>query len=188
MRHECCKELTWDSCFFGIRVARFASERLNGDSAAAALDFCRERSVECLYLLLCDEAETNAAAETYGFEWVDTRLTLARSLAALEIPADTYPTRSAERSDVAALRDIARTSHRDSRFYSDPHFDRGRCDALYETWIEKAAKALPTARWWPTMKEQWLGTLLAKFPNRDADRSASLPWRSMRVAEGWAEA
>jgi GNAT superfamily N-acetyltransferase len=38
------------------------------------------------------------------------------------------------------LRRIAASSHRDSRFYADPHFDRGRCDELYATWIEKSCR------------------------------------------------
>jgi ribosomal protein S18 acetylase RimI-like enzyme len=39
---------------------------------------------------------------------------------------------------VARLKAIARVSHRDSRFYVDGRFDVDRCDALYQTWIEKS--------------------------------------------------
>ena len=44
------------------------------------------------------------------------------------------------RADLPALRAIARTSHHDSRFYRDARFSRARCDALYETWIEKSCQ------------------------------------------------
>ena len=36
--------------------------------------------------------------------------------------------------------DIARRSHRDSRFYHDPAFDRVRCDELYATWIRRSCQ------------------------------------------------
>ncbi len=38
----------------------------------------------------------------------------------------------------ALLRAIAKSSHVDTRFYHDGNFSRSRCDALYETWIEKS--------------------------------------------------
>jgi dTDP-4-amino-4,6-dideoxy-D-galactose acyltransferase len=44
--------------------------------------------------------------------------------------------RPATGGDLQRLRRIAAASHRDSRFYRDPHFDRRRCDALYAGWIE----------------------------------------------------
>jgi dTDP-4-amino-4,6-dideoxy-D-galactose acyltransferase len=46
--------------------------------------------------------------------------------------------RQAAAADLPELRRIAAASHHDSRFYHDPHFDRGRCDELYATWIEKS--------------------------------------------------
>jgi GNAT superfamily N-acetyltransferase len=45
--------------------------------------------------------------------------------------------RLAREDDLPALRVIAAVSHHDTRFYFDGHFDRTRCDQLYETWIEK---------------------------------------------------
>ena len=44
--------------------------------------------------------------------------------------------RPATAADLPRLCRIAAASHRDSRFYHDPHFDRRRCDALYAGWIE----------------------------------------------------
>jgi len=43
-------------------------------------------------------------------------------------------------SDIPALEAIARTAHRDSRFYADPGFPDERCDALYETWIRRSCE------------------------------------------------
>ncbi len=39
---------------------------------------------------------------------------------------------------MSALKAIAKTGHRDTRFYFDLHFDRAKCDLLYETWIENS--------------------------------------------------
>jgi dTDP-4-amino-4,6-dideoxy-D-galactose acyltransferase len=49
--------------------------------------------------------------------------------------------RAAVERDIPALRRIAAASHHDSRFYSDPHFARPRCDELYATWIENSCRA-----------------------------------------------
>jgi dTDP-4-amino-4,6-dideoxy-D-galactose acyltransferase len=50
--------------------------------------------------------------------------------------------RPASLEDIPQLRRIAARSHRDSRFYADPHFPRSRCDELYATWIEKSCRGM----------------------------------------------
>ena len=132
MHREACKELPWDSEFFGVRVAQYSGDRLTEESAAAALEFCRERWIDCLYLLLADDPATKAVAASHGFQQVDTRLTLGRTFAD-GVPGETPHVRAAEPSDLPALREIARVSHRDTRFYFDPNFERSRCDALPAT-------------------------------------------------------
>jgi len=49
--------------------------------------------------------------------------------------------RSYQVSDLEALECIARSSHRDSRFYNDPQFDKPRCDDLYAAWIRRSCEA-----------------------------------------------
>jgi dTDP-4-amino-4,6-dideoxy-D-galactose acyltransferase len=51
----------------------------------------------------------------------------------------------AREEDFSALRTIAREGHRDTRFYFDEHFDRAKCDLLYETWIENSFKGYAQA-------------------------------------------
>ncbi len=136
MSSEPCKELAWDSEFFGMRIARYNGDELTDSSATAALAFCRERRIDCLYLLLSDAT----VATSRGFHHVDTRLTLACDLRRAVIPAREHSCRVSSPSDIPILREIARISHRDSRFYSDSNFDRSRCDALYETWIERSCE------------------------------------------------
>jgi dTDP-4-amino-4,6-dideoxygalactose transaminase len=133
-----CRDLSWDSEFFGLRIARYSSDRLTEESARAAMKYCRERDVDCLYLLLSDAPDSLAVAETSGFTRVDTRLTLAMPLGQGNAPPVSCDIRLATPTDIAALREIAKPSHIATRFYSDAHFTPKQCDALYEAWIERS--------------------------------------------------
>lgn len=75
------------------------------------------------------------AAERGGFRVMDLRIELRRPAADLEDPADVRESREDDRN---ALRAIARTSHRITRFYADPNFPDARCDDLYDTWIARS--------------------------------------------------
>jgi dTDP-4-amino-4,6-dideoxy-D-galactose acyltransferase len=45
-----------------------------------------------------------------------------------------------EEPDLEALKVIARQSHSDSRFYFDGGFPKERCEALFESWIERSCR------------------------------------------------
>ena len=138
-----CQLLDWDSAFFGLRIGRATLARLDDESLAAVLDWCRAQAIDCLYFLAgAEDSETIRLAESGGFRLVDIRLTLQASLA--DEPAAAPPLGDgielglARSAEVGQLKAIARASHHDSRFYHDPGFSRADCDRLYETWIEKA--------------------------------------------------
>ncbi len=133
-----CRLLDWDTEFFGRRIARLTASRLTPEAVDDALAWCTRHGVECLYCLAdADDPPTARLAEAHGFRHVDVRMTLAARLegAAAPPPAGTRPWAPA---DLTALRALARTSHRDSRFYADPAFPRARCDDLYATWIDRS--------------------------------------------------
>jgi dTDP-4-amino-4,6-dideoxy-D-galactose acyltransferase len=138
MPDDLCKVLEWDSEFFGRRIARYCIDELTEATAAAALDWCGEHEVDCLYVPLRNDPESIALAGRLGFVHADTRITLSRVLSHAEGPPPEV--RTALASDVPALRAIARCGHHDSRFYHDPHFPREICDAFYETWIERSCQ------------------------------------------------
>jgi dTDP-4-amino-4,6-dideoxy-D-galactose acyltransferase len=119
--------------------------RLSRETLEAIESWVAREGVECLYLL-ADAADplTATLAEESGFRLVDVRVTLERRGGGTATPPRGDPpmtairVRPATAADLPALRGLAAASHRDSRFYHDPHFDRGRCDELYATWIENS--------------------------------------------------
>lgn len=132
--------LPWDSEFFGVRIGRVSSDALTPESLAALMDWQRAQRMDCLYFLADpNDATSLRLAQDHGFRLTDLRITLESALAeptaGSTLPDPIRPYRPEDR---AALRDIARISHRDSRFYFDGHFSPERCDALYETWIERS--------------------------------------------------
>jgi dTDP-4-amino-4,6-dideoxy-D-galactose acyltransferase len=136
-----CRFLDFDSEFFGRRIARVALPRLGAAQAREVEAFARDESIDCLYFLAeIGDRESIRCAEDLGFRLTDLRLTLSRTIeaAGLRPPAERPGAlRRSTPQDVPALAQIARVSHRDSRFYGDPHFPDARCDDLYALWIER---------------------------------------------------
>jgi ribosomal protein S18 acetylase RimI-like enzyme len=137
-----CELLDWDSEHFGFPIARVREERLTARGAGEVDAWCRERGVRCLYLATdAEDAETARVAGGHGFRVVDTRLVVRRSLEGIDtLPAggpESFEMREATEADLPYLRDLAGRSHRVTRFYFDEGFPRERCDALYETWVER---------------------------------------------------
>lgn len=135
-----CEFLEWDSQFFDRRIARARIHRLTEETAAELESWCELHRIDCLYFLAdSSDPRTVRLAEAGNFAFVDVRITMRRSAENNLTPnAAQSRVRDALESDVPALRTIARNSHTDSRFYYDGNFPRDRCDALYETWIEKS--------------------------------------------------
>jgi dTDP-4-amino-4,6-dideoxy-D-galactose acyltransferase len=144
--------LAWDSTFFGRRIARVCGHRASPARADEVLAWCEAQRIECVYFLVdADDRETVVAVERRGFGLVDIRMTLTRTAnAAARMSVERAPgipvlVRPARQSDVPALKAMARSNHGDSRFYFDGNFARERCDALYETWIERSVDGYAAA-------------------------------------------
>jgi dTDP-4-amino-4,6-dideoxy-D-galactose acyltransferase len=136
--------LPWDSEFFGCRIARVKANDLDAAAGQVILDWCAAEKIDCLYFL-ADPASAAAVAwaEDCGFRLMDIRATLQIGHAAVDSipPAATPAARiaPAKPGDLPALRQIARISHRDSRFFWDPHL-RAKSDDLFETWITRSCE------------------------------------------------
>lgn len=140
--------LEWDSAFFGKKIARAAVEKITKDSVNALIAESNANQVDCLYLLLdADESDKIRLSEESGFQLVDIRVTLTRSIQPEPSPWSSSSTsiRLAVEGDIGMLRSIAAANHGDSRFYSDGRFPAKLCDELYATWIEKSCKGYADA-------------------------------------------
>jgi GNAT superfamily N-acetyltransferase len=142
-----CTCLEWDSKFFERRIARLNRPRLDDATLAETLAWCDTNRIDCLYFLAdSDHPQTPRLAEANDFFLTDVRVTFERTLGQQE-HAHTAPdgVRLAREGDLNVLHAIARTGHRDTRFYFDEHFDRTKCDLLYETWIENSFRGFAQA-------------------------------------------
>ena len=133
--------LDWDSGFFGFRIGRAVPNTLRPDTVVRLLAWCASQRIDCLCMLTdAGDSGTIRVAEDNAFRCVDIRVTLAANAHDPGSGTAAYDgtVRRAAPGDVAALRAMARTGFRLSRFYADPAFPRAAVDALYETWIEKS--------------------------------------------------
>jgi len=135
-----CKYLDWDSHLFERRIARVNANRLDQPAMQQVLAWCQANRIDCLYFLANAEEEESAnLAQQNGFFQTDVRLTFARPLSEADLAIPPVPNvRMAREDEIGLLRAVARRGHSDTRFYYDPHFDRAKCDLLYETWIENS--------------------------------------------------
>ncbi len=139
--------LDWDSEFFGFGIGRIDAAQLDDDAVSAARDWARTSAVRCLYFLGgADDTASARAAERAHMACTDIRMTFERACSVQEPDLTNHAEsgsslldiRDWRPDDLPVLRAIARISHTDTRFYADPRFARERCDALYETWIERS--------------------------------------------------
>jgi dTDP-4-amino-4,6-dideoxy-D-galactose acyltransferase len=134
-----CRRLDWDSEFFGLRIGRVTTPRLTAAELDRVREWAARHAVDCLFWLGdLGDPESLRTAQAGGFRLTDVRLELSRELDERSAPpgADAADVRPFRADDLPRLREIARTSHTDSRFYQDGRFPRERCDALYERWLE----------------------------------------------------
>jgi dTDP-4-amino-4,6-dideoxy-D-galactose acyltransferase len=137
-----CELLPWDSEFFKVPIGRVSSERLSGPLALRVDQWAEENRIRCLYFLaVADDPATLGNACEFGYNLVDIRLTLEcrepmskRSPAADALLPQPL-IRAAQPQDLTALQAMARTGHRDTRFFSDTHFSAERAEQFYSTWI-----------------------------------------------------
>jgi dTDP-4-amino-4,6-dideoxy-D-galactose acyltransferase len=141
MREEPCELLEWDSRHFGLKIGRVRVTGHSVDMEKDVADWRKWHAVDCLYLLApSDRAEIIRLAEVLGFRLVDIRVTYERRLGPTEEDFPQDGIREFRPDDLASLRNMAGTLHRDSRFFSDTRFPQTKSRGLFETWIEKACE------------------------------------------------
>jgi ribosomal protein S18 acetylase RimI-like enzyme len=116
--------LEFDSAWFGAKIGR-----CDGDPVAADR-WAREQKLDCLYTLLpLSQIGLIHPAVEDGFKITDVRVEFAIT------PYDAPLLRRVRSEDKKALREIARTAFRRTRFHNDRRFDPDRVNALYENWL-----------------------------------------------------
>lgn len=129
--------LDWDSSHFGVRIGRVITHCGDEEFFKEALTWADLQSLDCMYLLVdsIDAATIRTACE-FGWRMVDIRITLvAEPSTAVKSQAQMRP---ANTGDLPYLKQLAKRSHKDSRFYADGNFRTAACDELFAIWIERS--------------------------------------------------
>jgi dTDP-4-amino-4,6-dideoxy-D-galactose acyltransferase len=92
-----------------------------------------------MYLLI-DSRDANGIrlASKFGWRMVDMRVRMGARISGA-FP-DANGVRQAESEDIPFLRQLAKNSHRESRFYADGNFSEAACDDLFALWIERSVR------------------------------------------------
>jgi dTDP-4-amino-4,6-dideoxy-D-galactose acyltransferase len=136
-----CEPLAWDTQFFGLNIARVRGDTLTTERAEAIDRWCRASRTQLLYFLARSD-DPAAVAEEAGYREVDGRVTLRRPLAGFRPEADNSVSPFVA-SYLDTLRQIARSSYHDSRFYHDGRLPRAKCDELFDLWTAQTCQRHP---------------------------------------------
>lgn len=129
-----CERLEWDTNHFGVAIAQLYAEQVPAES----VEWADENRIQCLYWLAGVDADFESAS-LLGFVEMDRRITLRRQ-GTSEPDGTDLRIRPYCPGDLAPLERIAAVSHRDSRFYRDGRFDRGKCDEMYRIWLRRSCE------------------------------------------------
>jgi dTDP-4-amino-4,6-dideoxy-D-galactose acyltransferase len=135
--------LAWDSEFWGFPIGQVNGASLSAEGAAAVDEWAEENGVACVFFEApAEDAQSIWTAEAAGFRNVEIRVVLRGKRPQAEPPmpptSDFVTVRLATPEDLPRLREIARESFHDSRFYVDPRFPDDRAGDFYATWVERS--------------------------------------------------
>lgn len=138
--------LAWDSDFFGIRVARAVDTASFGEGSGGKLvAWCEAQGVAWVYALLPPTSVASREAERHGLSLTDIRVEMSGQPSHIpDVPHGTV--RPFLPADLPAMRELARISHGDSRFFADQKLPREQAERLFERWIERDSEPSPS-RW-----------------------------------------
>lgn len=148
-----CELLPWDTDFFHCRIARVCGDTLTEERMISIDDWSRNQRIRGLYFLSrADDPVTIKTAGQHGFELVDIRITFECVPLNSHTPAHPAPPagigiRPVQPGDLPALQAIARTVHRETRFFHDSHFPQQRAEDLYATWITQESEGHAQIVW-----------------------------------------
>lgn len=137
-----CRELAWDSSWWGIRTGEVVRSPADEGDLQLVDEWSVGKQVRLLYFL-CPSSHMAVAqaAEASGFRLMDVRITLENSRTA-PLPGradhpDQVNVRVVRPDDIGTLGRMASESFRFTRFYADDALPDDRCDEMYKVWIEQ---------------------------------------------------
>jgi ribosomal protein S18 acetylase RimI-like enzyme len=148
-----CELLPWDTEFFHCRIARVCSDTLKQEQAVQIDEWSRNNRIRGLYFLSrADDPATIRTAEQHGFGLADIRVTFECMMMNSSDPDRPDPPAGAsirlvQPDDLPGLQAMARTVHRETRFFNDSHFPRQRVEELYSTWITLESQGRAQSVW-----------------------------------------
>jgi len=116
--------LEFDSKWFGVKVGRHDGDPEEADIWAKAV------GLDCLFTLLplAQIGEVHWAAQN-GFKVVDVKVEFVAKTSQQTL------LRRSEKEDIEAVKQLAYTAFRKTRFHNDRRFDHHRINAMYTNWV-----------------------------------------------------
>lgn len=167
---ELCRQLDWDSQFFGRRIARIERDRLDAQSLNQALTWCGEQGIECLYFLCSPEDDGSVAlVEATGFHLVDIRVELNWK-AQQPTASPTFAVREFQEADLVELQRIASQAYANTRFSYDNRFPADRVAELYKEWLTGSCRNPSHKVFVVAIESTIAGFITCQFDNTDVGR------------------
>jgi ribosomal protein S18 acetylase RimI-like enzyme len=134
--------LYWDTNLFGIRIASILKP-LSEVELQAYLIWAQAHDIECTYYECpIEQIEAIQLAHQYGFQFVDIRVLLQRSMK-IPFQANTHEMniRSAQVFDFDKLKALSIQLHTETRFFADHRFPQAQARELYAIWMRNECLA-----------------------------------------------
>lgn len=131
------KVLSWDTNFFGYKIARYMSQEIEKEQISNLNLHAREEGIKCLYFLASLTChETTLLLEKNQFHLMDIRVTLSKNIQKNDMK---YKLEFASEKDVIEIQRISKGAYVFSRFYFDSLL-RDKAALFFDVWIENSLK------------------------------------------------
>jgi dTDP-4-amino-4,6-dideoxy-D-galactose acyltransferase len=182
---ELCRQLEWDSNFFGRRIARIENDRLTTQSLDDVLAWCLEQGTECLYFLCSSEDDQSVAlVESAGFHLVDVRIELNWKALPSTVTLATA-IREFQETDLERLQMIASHSYANTRFSYDNRFSPDRVAELYREWLTGSCRNASHKVFVAENQNVPVGFITCQFDNAEVGRIGLLGVGSEAQGKGY---
>jgi ribosomal protein S18 acetylase RimI-like enzyme len=135
------RKLDWDTDFWGLGIGSIKAPVITQSICTRIESFAAANDIKMLeYLCSSSDRDSIVTLEDHHYHCSDIRVTLEAMarMSVIEPLSEGMTFGVAEPRHIDALRRISDDLYTQSRYYFDSHFDRGKVNELYNTWVEKA--------------------------------------------------